>query len=548
MIRHACKPILLAAGLLMAVAWGGCTRDDPLCEPLVPAGRVQGHVHLGGAVVETEILFDMVVDGEIVDAYLRATPDASGAYVMDLPAGRYTVSLWMEDHYRVYFWSASGLVYGSTPPDTLEIGQSRDPHVIDFDLASVVVDVNLSDRLDGEYGRVILHLEDDFDPEYDHSYVREDATEIIGGAFQIPLHGVLPGKYKVEMLLGGEHYHSENGERIWWPATRNPDLASWVTVGPDDMVALDCEFTEAPGRVEGSAASALVDSPYHWNPDYFLVTPDSSLVLGPRDIEDDDTFGVDLHLAGPVKLGFDHYGLVQWYGGEDFDAATVIEVVEGQTVSDLDFIASGLRMNVAYEGSYVGEARFEFRDPVDGSLLYYAERYSYDEAFSFSNLSPGEYLIRILTERNSSQSWRPQWFDRAVSIDAAQLVTIPVEDMTTLDVVLEEGGRFEGALHLEEGPAGHYLVYAIPVDRPDEYVWDYAWSEEYSFAVQGLCDGSYRLAAQPRDYGWGDDWRDPDPERLVWHPGTRDEAAATVFEIIDASVIEDAGFTIPPPD
>ena len=82
--------------------------------------------------------------------------------------------------------------------------------------------------------------------------------------------------------------------------------------------------------------------------------------MGARIVNDDGSFGVDIHLPGPVKLLVTQAGVEQWIGGPTFEEATTFELEAGETISGVELVQCGLRLSVDTPARSVGERR----DPV----------------------------------------------------------------------------------------------------------------------------------------------------------------------------------------
>ncbi|MBC8425749.1 hypothetical protein H8E07_16665 [bacterium] len=536
--------LLLAAAVLVFL--GGC--DDPTapCEPEVPAGRILGYVRTGGLPMEAVISAERIIVG--TEATYEAEPDDTGFYILDLPAGIYTVSLNIGG-YRYYDYAIPDLGYGQVPPDTVRIDHDHSPFVIDFDLGGLTMQVDLSDRLDGERGEVVIHRRDDSDPGW-RSYVNIESKEIVDGHFEIQIPGILPGDYQVEIILGRRQYMCYcpyDGEHIWMPGTNDPAESPWYEIAADSVVDLTCELAADPARIEGRVIGAWQDMGLRDGPEISLSTPDSLRVMGLRRIlEDDGSFSIDLHLPGPVKLQVSQNGVGQWVGGPGFDEATVFDLQSGQTISDIEFVQSGLRLDIGASSMPSTYTEFHFYDPLDLSLVSVADiEFFGGEYISIPNLWPGDYLMYVTpAEWQVLEAWWiPQWFDRADAPEQAQIISIESEEITTLELVLEQGGTIGGTFERTTDPEQSFYVVVTPADENLCVRYDYVFASNSDYSISGLVDGDYKVGAYPIGQGWSR--YDPLPEGTIWYPGTLDRESASVVEILDGGTVAGVDFVIP---
>ena len=527
------------APLVAVVMALGCGEFDPPQEPDVPAGRIQGHVYLGGLEAESTIEAKLIVESGSLSTRFQAEPDSTGAYVLDLPAGRYIISLDVSAYGSLCFrYAASGLYYSGSSPDTLDVAPSVDPLIVDFDLSGVVATVMLPEGYEGQEAYVYLYHSDDYDSRYDDCRGR---AEIAEGRADVEIPGVLPGDYRVKLILGD----GSDGETIWWPATRDPEEADWFTVEADSPLFLTCNLTSPPGRIEGRINAAPEILAMYDSQDLTLVTPDSLVVVGDWDVEDDGSFGIDLLLAGPVKLRLDWDEIEPWYGGEDFASATTLDIVAGETISDLVFDFSALRLNVTCSGFLSGSMYLDFYDPSGETRLYRMHPYVHYGMTIVPNLPPGEYLMHVPQHGHNTENtpWHPQWFDRATSPATADLVTLAAGDIQRIDLVLDKGGSILGHFDCGVDTTATYYVIAVPVDDPETYTYDYDVAPETGYAITGLSDGPHKLAAYVHTFSY---WSPsmPLPEGTVWYPGTEDEAEAGILYIENACDVTDVDFGV----
>ena len=100
---------------LFFLAHVGC---DQVTDPIqlgLPGGRIEGTVRTGAIPTDMLVLATRV-DGPH-ELLVKADVAADGSYGVDVPAGRYVVSLGSESGRIVYDYSQDGPLYGNGPPD-----------------------------------------------------------------------------------------------------------------------------------------------------------------------------------------------------------------------------------------------------------------------------------------------------------------------------------------------------------------------------------------------------------------------------------------------
>ena len=277
-----------------------------------------------------------------------------------------------------------------------------------------------------------------------------------------------------------------------------------------------------------------------------VVTSDSLLVMDLRDVEEDGSYAVDLHLPGSVKLMVAYSdNSRQWVGGRDFASAAVFDLQLGQTITGADLVQSGLRLRMESEVSY-SSLVLDFYDPIDFSLV--ATRYypyvTPGRFLAIPSLWPGSFLMRISPPdyQIPTAYWAPQWYDRASSPEDARVIVVGEGETVTLDVTIPRAGVIGGRVVRAGDPGWPFVVVATAMDGSVPVDHDFVVAGESDYEINGLPDGDYRIGAYP--YDMNIDWPDPPPEGTVWYPGTLDWSEAAVVEIRDAAVVEGIDFPV----
>ncbi len=541
------RTILIACTLLMLALTSGC--DDPATPcPCVAAGRIQGHVVSPGNLDGASVRAVQVVDGVATDTNFKVNLGVRGSYILDLPAGRYILQCMPTTSERfVYDYTSTGLSYGHIPPDTLLVNDSVSPLEAEFELGGLNLLFEVSPGLNGEQAEVILHRRDAVETGQWRTYLNMGMTTIEDGRAEITLDGLLPGEYKLEIVLGRRLYLCNcpyDGEHFWMPGIRDEAQSPWYEIVADSTLALACTVATEPARIEGRISGAWQDLGFSTPPALSIVDPDSVTIMGLRQVFDDGQFAVDVHLPGPAKLLVSHGGIKQWIGGPGFEEATIFDLQLGQTISDITLVQSGMQLTIEGGGQNYFDSEIRFHDPLDMRLLATARPSLNGESAAIANLWPGDFLMYItpgLYDLGHSP-WRPQWYDRVVDPDQAQLVSISAHgEVVHLDLNLEAGGRVAGTLDFGASESTYHHVVITPADEPTVWGSYYAFMGRPNFLVQGLPEGEFRIGAFPVSLGWTRGT--PPPASTVWYPGTTDWNSGETITIQNASEV--SGIVIP---
>lgn len=546
-IRRLPPPLRLALVLLV---FFGCEKDTIVpCELEVPAGRIEGVVRVGEVWLDAYVVATRIPNPGQNSAIIRTQVNpATGAYSIDVPAGRYVVGLaFREQAPVVYEYSVEGLRFGDLPPDTLSVEDWTDPVRVDFDLGTVTARLALSPGLDGEYAYVQLHRRNAPQTTLSRSYVSGGGAEIKEGKATIGIVGVLPGDYKAEIILGRRHYRCScpwDGEHLWVPGTRDSSNTPWISVGVGEVVRLNAAIDPIPARIEGRISGAWLRMGARNDPNFALVGLDSSVVIGHRSVAEDGTFQADIYLPEPVKVLVEQEGLEHWIGGRSFEDASIFTLRRGESVTIPEFAQSGLRLHVARPGVSSFDIKVELYDAGSRSWIGTWSPYTSNpgDPLRICNLVPGEYLLRLRPWSSFWGRWLAQWYDRASDPDGAQTVVISAEDqIVDLQVTIERGGGILGAILDREGSADDFLLFVTPSGDPTGHLAAWAHSPKREFEIYGLPDGEWKIGAWRQVEGA--EYPDDPPAGTIWYPGTRDWSQAASITIAGASVV--SGIEIP---
>jgi hypothetical protein len=163
-----------------------------------------------------------------------------------------------------------------------------------------------------------------------------------------------------------------------------------------------------------------------------------------------------------------------------------------------------------------------------------------------SNLWPGDFLVFVkplYLGLGSGVWWKPQWFDRAVDIHGARVISISADGEINKQILtLERGGVISGSVHaiaVSDDFHGLRVTYA---DTASAYL-SWPLSElPADFTAEGLGDGNYKIGVHVAPRG---DSTPDSPPFTVWYPGTTDWDEAAVISIRDAGTVSGLVIEVP---
>ncbi len=410
-------------GLLLALTLlAGCDDSDrDLCRPEIPAGMVAGIVRAGGVQVNVMVTAARIPEDGETALFVQAEPDSAGRYRMDLPAGRYILSL-TSDCGPYYSYRLPGHDFDPTGPDTLRIDPDTSPVTADFELTLLQIEMGLSDRLNGWWGEASLYPRGGGAAPF--GSVR---SPIAYGELDLILFSAPPGKYRVEIAVGRGSSPCgalRDAQHFWFPGTRDSAESPWIALSVDEPKQLYGSLGHEPACLAGSVEGAWLDlglTP----PSIALFAPDSSRVLDACRVGISGEFNLDVCTAGPVKALVTQEGIDQWIGGATFDEAEVFDLICGETLSDVRLSQCGLRLKISAPEAGLGGAWFRlYRSSDSVPVAQWYEDSGTNLLLGIPNLRPGTYRLYVEPEDPETAAWNAQWFDRADRAEDAQPIRL----------------------------------------------------------------------------------------------------------------------------
>jgi hypothetical protein len=507
-------------------------------------------VRMGMSVADLLITATRIPVGNQSTFIGRSAPDESGRYEIDVPAGRYWVAIEVGDR-SYYSYSRTGMKIEGEEADTLLVDEEHSYTDVDFSLAVVRVQLTAPAVLNGEYGKVTLHRRGDPRPPNPWGPVNLGGGVFRNGHLEIVVPCVIPGSYKMEMEVAYRVCMCSDivydGEHFWLPAERDSSQVDWVDVPMGQITEAAGSIEPSPARIEGEVVGAWPELQLIERPEISLISLDSTLVMGPRSVEETGRFGLNVYLPCPVKVNIMQEGIEQWMGGRSFAEAGTFALEHGQLVSAGRFVGSGVAVHVSPDSLEFGLAGasvhlYEATSGIEVGPLNPTLRLGWQEEFGIPNLRPGAYLLWIDRDSWDWGDWLPQWFDRSPTREGAQVITIANEgDVVPVEVTLEMGGRIEATIVDTGHPGAGYL--ACFTSAADPAAQGVAFVREGVFSIHGLVDGDYKIGAWRET---SSEYPDQPPPGTIWYPGTADWSAAATIAIRDHAAV--SGLTIVMPN
>ena len=235
-------------------------------------------------------------------------------------------------------------------------------------------------------------------------------------------------------------------------------------------------------------------------------------------VQSDESFDLPVLAEGEVRMRLRGLDAEIWMGGGSFSDAEPIRIIAG-SVADVGTvqthgIACRLVVPPGLDTSYwlttlVGRAGPVQVRPVGTTS---------EDQWLLPLSQAGVYALQVRWVGPSE--WRPQWFDRATSMENATLIS--VDDAvapTSIDIQLERGGTISGRVLDETGAPVVGARVAIRLGTDLIRYW--RTGTDGDFRIGGLPDGPVRFAVLFEG-------------TYIWYPGTDSEVQAETIEILNA--------------
>ncbi len=312
---------------------------------------------------------------------------------------------------------------------------------------------------------------------------------------------LVPGSWTLGVTPGSDYV------REYWNNRLTSVDADLITVtGGQDTPGIDLALAGA-GRISGSVTHERTGDPLR-----VLVTaiPVSG---GLNRISFTDTTGryeISRMIPGPYRVRVGALGM-WWNSRTSSDQADPVEVVAGQTVTNIDFVGIPVTQRCEQPPQSVGTIRGLVLDsqlepihnyPIglftdtSGTRVHVGTAHtSLSGAYEFNCLQPGPYFVRAI---GGWFTFRTEWYDDADEAHA-DTVTVQAGHMTDgINIVLEAGGTISGRV---TGAGGIPLARAeLSVVGPDGFPIPATTDENGEWQIAGgpsgaLVAGDYVVCA-----------------------------------------------------
>jgi hypothetical protein len=520
--------VTVAAALAALAALApGCAREPSPLQPVVATAIVEGRV--GAAAPGHNLIVAFVsLDGQYRRFATRV--DDAGRYRAEVPAGDYTHRLEGALPRSTYLTPAGEPTMREADAETLRLRAGVGVVRRDFRLGGLRLLAAGLEALDGWRCGLSLHRLEPGDT--DTTSIGTSSADVSGGALDLRTLPALPGAYMLKTRFEGGPGSSASTAWRWYAATGASSSPDTLRIGPDSVTTVTASWP-APAVLSGRITGAWQELGMS-APNLYAVDEGGAFVSGGERVGIDGTFRLILPHAEPVRLRATWGGVgTAWVGGLDEASATVFSPPAGGTIAGIEHAVSGLLVRPRSEVPLTASAicRIELHE-VEGLAPVQTIYVQSDRSSGAHCLRPGTYRIRLVNDPQRSL-WRPQWYDRAATMELAAPVVIPVGGTLVIDPVLERGGQISGTALTGGADDGFVII----TSADEAIVLDVAWvtAAEPGFGWTGLADGRYRVGLYCGDYWY---WPGSEvPPGTLWYPGVTEWAAGADLEIVDAGVI-----------
>lgn len=429
-------PLPMLLFFLLVVLICGCEEDAPPICPSQSYSVVEGRVTAGGQPAHALIRLGTPSERGWGDpaAGIQSWTDSTGWYEIEAPIGRYILRV--HSYGEIASFGYGGALPEWETPDTLLLTEERAR--VDFNLASLSIEVTTPPVFEGRYLYLGLHRLDELDRR-----TLGDIEPVIDGRLTFNFPVVFPSEYC--LALG-----PQNGETYWAPGTWNPDNAAIITVGTDEPVAYSISVAE-PWHIEGQITGSW--QIMRLDPPRLVAFVDESTVVAESKTASNGTYSLAIPLPEPVRLLVVNGGMQRWVGGSDFATATTYVGDPGENVVGVSYTESGIECRLESEERPTRlRAEIALYDTAGTRVTPEGFDPARDNPIPIPDLKPGTYFLQSWRHW-SIDPWLPQWFDHADSLGDAT----PIE-------VLGEGSVTRITMHLETELPEIGLVSSKPGD------------------------------------------------------------------------------------
>ena len=521
--------ILVTASLAASLS---CQESDLAIPPAPVTPGIRGQVLAGGVPVLATVGIERVGPaGGIPDLQSTYITGADGRYSFSLPPGRYLVSLrlpslrWSDDSWYYRREDGPGR---RAQADTLELVEGAGPYTADFPLGRVDADLTLpADLLGRSPDLAFRPVFADHPAELKHEIVRVFEADSYPVRVEVPLPA---GRYCMRVRT----YDRADG--FWLPGAPGMEDADTIVVHAGEATAYQAAFTSGAavlrlcvrgdGYGSGSSAVAMI----------LIIDSDSAevatLVLRPGEQRDLlTTFRGRGRLV--VRGGYEPRF---WVGGQDFGSAAQYDLIPDSITIVPPITAGAIRFRwIGPQAGGVKHARVLMFTDQGWSLPERLVSWSGD-LVTLHVLPPGKHRLRLEPTQPGMDTWLPQWYDRADSVDEATWIEIPESGpVVPIELRIENGGVIRGPLLTSLS----YAFFAVFATRADEYqaCWTgSATSIDGEYFLRGLPDGAYKVGLS-RNASLAAGCPVP-PSDSRWYGDTAAWDSAAVITIRDHEVIE----------
>jgi hypothetical protein len=533
--RFAASTVIIVVAVSMGLLPAGCGNETAPTRPPLATALLEGRIGAFEPGIDMDIEFARLDAPGIT---YRMPIDDAGWYRIELPVGDYRATLFGAFSYYTYAARGGGVTTVEAEAETLRLRAGDALRRRDFGTGAMHLVVDGLEALDGWRGYALLYKVP-VDTVWAWSTGSSGAV-VSDGVLELRTRPTPPGTYQLRFSFEMVARPGNHTEMFWCSSSGDPSVPDELRIGPDSLTTHEPTLPQPAtlaGRVTGAWQELGGESP-----EVEAIDTAGVVVCSNRTLEADGSFRLVLPRPRPVRVAIGDDRDI-WIGGTSAETATVFSPGAGAVIGGITQTVSGMLVRPTAEVplSQSDQYRVELHD-AQGLAPMRSFWASGGVRVSVGSLRPGTYHVRLVGDPTRSL-WRPQWYDRAATVDLSLPVVIPDDgSVVVIDPVLERGGQISGTAAI--GGTAYCFVLITGVDAAIVTAYTRVRADSPGFRWTGLAEGRYRIGLH-----WGETWPvsgGAPPAGTHWYPGVADWAAAAELEIVDAGVITDLELGPPP--
>lgn len=247
-----------------------------------------------------------------------------------------------------------------------------------------------------------------------------------------------------------------------------------------------------------------------------------------------------------VQAHADRYALQYYDKVFDLKSATLVEVTDGTTTGDINFLLEKGNIDPVNPFTISGIVKDGAGNPVAGAYLFASNPVSMQPStngFAAKSEADGKYTIKVpagpFIVNASAHGFISEYYDNVFSADLAKMLTLSSTQKSyeNIDFILSTGGKISGVVKKasDQSPIkGAWVsLYAQSTTRPpDKNISGVQTNENGEYTISGLAPGSYFVVARK------------DMFQEQYFDNTNDPKLATKVDVVDGQTTSNINFSL----